>query len=195
MSGQRPPAASALRQSARDPSRFSAFYGTHARDLVVFFTRRTYDAEVALDLTAETFAQAFARRRRFRGSSEAEETAWLYAIARRQLARYIRRGKAERKALRRLGVEPPALSPEEQLRIEELAGLAELRAAVADELRALSLQQRQALQLKVVDELAYPEVAARLQISEQAARARVSRGLRSLAAALERLLASERGAP
>lgn len=38
--------------------------------------------EVARDLTAETFAQAFRGRRRFRGTTEAEAPAWLYTIGR-----------------------------------------------------------------------------------------------------------------
>jgi RNA polymerase sigma-70 factor (ECF subfamily) len=43
------------------------------------------------------------------------------------------------------------------------------------------------VRLRVVDELPYPDVAARLGISEQAARARVSRALRALAGALDDL--------
>jgi DNA-directed RNA polymerase specialized sigma24 family protein len=58
-------------------------------------------------------------------------------------------------------------------------------AALAGALEDLSPQQRDAVRLRVVDELAYPVVAARLGITEQAARARVSRALRVLAVALE----------
>ena len=39
--------------------------------------------------------------------------------------------------------------------------------------------------MRIVDELPYPDVARRLEITEQAARARVSRGLASLAALLD----------
>ncbi|HEY0343830.1 MAG TPA: hypothetical protein VGC59_04245 [Solirubrobacteraceae bacterium] len=39
--------------------------------------------------------------------------------------------------------------------------------------------------MRVVDERAYPTIARQLAISEQAARARVSRGLRELARTLE----------
>ncbi|HEY3774967.1 MAG TPA: sigma factor-like helix-turn-helix DNA-binding protein [Solirubrobacteraceae bacterium] len=46
-------------------------------------------------------------------------------------------------------------------------------------------QHRDALRLRVVEERPYPEVARVLGISEQAARARVSRGLRSLRSVLE----------
>jgi len=49
----------------------------------------------------------------------------------------------------------------------------------------LPAEQREALQLRVVDELDYPTVADRLGVSEVAARARVSRALRALAGALD----------
>ena len=44
-----------------DVEAFVALYREHAEALLVFFARRTLDAEAAADLTAETFAQA--RRR------------------------------------------------------------------------------------------------------------------------------------
>lgn len=40
----------------------SRLYRTTAQDLVVFFARRTYDAEAAADLMAETFAKAYLGR-------------------------------------------------------------------------------------------------------------------------------------
>lgn len=48
-----------------------------------------------MDLTAETFAEAFRDRHRFRGQSEGEAAAWLFSIARHQSSRYVCRGKAE----------------------------------------------------------------------------------------------------
>jgi DNA-binding CsgD family transcriptional regulator len=71
-------------------------------------------------------------------------------------------------------------------RIEELVGLADLRAALATALDQLSPAHRQVLQLRVVEDLSYGEVARRLGISEQTARARVSRGLKTLALLLDR---------
>jgi RNA polymerase sigma-70 factor (ECF subfamily) len=189
-SRQREPA---LRRSKSDPAAFTEVYDRHWQRLLVFLTRRTFDPHVALDLTAETLAQAFAGRRRFRGTTDAEEQAWLFGIARHQLARYLRRGRIERRALDKLGIETPAMGPDDEARIQELAGLGDLRSAVADALRSLSAEQRTAVQLRVVDELSYPEVAARLSISEQAARARVSRGLRALAEALDMTAVAEAG--
>ena len=164
---------------------FVGLYERHSKPLLVFFVRRVYQAEVALDLTAETFAQAFASRRRFRGRSQGEQAAWLYAIARHQLNHYLRRGRIERRALTRLGISVPAFSDDESSRLDEAADLPELRSAIADGLAQLSTNHRAALELRIVRELPYPEVARRLGVSEQTARARVSRGLRALAGALE----------
>ncbi|MGZ8635009.1 MAG: RNA polymerase sigma factor, partial [Solirubrobacteraceae bacterium] len=94
-----------------DEASFSAFYRGHAQALLVFFTRRTYDVQSALDLTAETFAQAFAARRRFRGDSDAQAG-----------GDYLRRGYAQRRLVARLGVQVPEASAAEIERILELAG-------------------------------------------------------------------------
>lgn len=167
------------------PSEFAAFYSAHSRRLLAFFARRTFDVEVARDLTAETFAEAFEHRRRFRGSSEAEAAAWLFGIARHQLSRYARTGRVRRRAVERLGIRLPEVSEDDSERIVELAGLAELRDRVASAFSDLSGDQREALRLRVIDELPYPEIAESLGVSEQTARARVSRGLRRLADAVE----------
>jgi RNA polymerase sigma-70 factor (ECF subfamily) len=177
---------------ALDDLGFSRLYRGTAQDLVVFFARRTYDAEAAADLMAETFAKAYLGRRRFRGSTEEEARAWLFGIARRRFAMYVRRGKAERKALRRLGLERPPLVEGEYSRIEELAGLDTMRTTLAEHLSRLGPEQRSALELRVVRDLPYPDVADRLGISEQAARARVSRALRTLGSALEGLTVTQR---
>jgi RNA polymerase sigma factor (sigma-70 family) len=173
-----------------DDAGFSGLYRTAAQDVVVFFARRTYDPETAADLMAETFARAYLGRRRFRGSTEEEARAWLFGIARRRFAMYVRRGKAERRALRRLGLERPQLVEGEYARIEELAGLDAMRGTLAKHLSRLAPTQRRALELRVVRELPYPDVADRLGISEQAARARVSRALRALGSALDGVAAT-----
>jgi RNA polymerase sigma-70 factor (ECF subfamily) len=53
-------------------------YEAHARRLLVFFARRTYDSQLAMDLVAETFARAYEHRDRHRGGSEAEAVGWLW---------------------------------------------------------------------------------------------------------------------
>ena len=152
---------------------------------MAFLARRTLDGAIAADLTAETFAQAFRSWPRLQGRSEEEVRAWLFTVGRRQVSRYLRRGRVEHRAVQRLGIRLPSLHEDDVAAIEERAGLAELRAALSLELGRLSLEQREALRLRVVEERSYAEVALVLGVSEPAARARVSRGLRALAGALE----------
>ena len=167
------------------PKTFEEVWAQHSRGLLRFFARRTLDPEAAMDLVSETFAAAFTARRRFRGSTEDDVAAYLHGIARRQLAHWYRKGAVRRRALERLGLERPVLDDEELARIDELAHSAPERAAMRDALASLSEDHRAALRLRVVEERGYPEVAELLGVSEQAARARVSRALRALGRNLE----------
>lgn len=180
------PIATALRRSVRDADAFLPLYRTHAEPLLIFVIRRVYEVEVAWDLTAETFARAYRKRGSFRGKTDLEAAGWLYAIAQRQIARYFRRGAAEKRMVERMKMQVPEPDSEEIARIVELAGIEHLRTTVRTELERLSAPQRDALELRVVGELPYDEVAQRLGISPQAARARVARGLKTLAGALDR---------
>ena len=149
--------------------------------MLVYFTRRVLDVDVAFDLLSETFAKALERRRQFRGASPEEEQGWLFSIARSELSHYWRDGRVERSALARLGVPVPGLSDPEIERIEDVAGLGEVAAPLADAMASLPEEQRRAVELRVIDECGYADVAVMLGVSEQTARARVSRGLRALA--------------
>jgi RNA polymerase sigma-70 factor (ECF subfamily) len=168
-----------------DATALARAYSLHGRGVLRFLARRTFDAEVAIDLTAEVFARAVEGRGRFHGSVDADVERWLFAIAHHVLVDYIRRGAVERRALRRLGVSPPGADDADLVRVEELAGFEGLRARVVDGLAGLTGAQRTAVSLRVVDELPYSEVARRMGVSEQAARAQVSRGLRALAERLD----------
>ncbi|HWI71617.1 MAG TPA: RNA polymerase sigma factor [Baekduia sp.] len=179
---RRPAVGSALRRSAEDAEAFRDFYVANVQRVVVFFTRRTLNAEVALDLTGETFAVALQRRRQFRGGTDAEAEAWLFAIARSQLSHFWRRGVAERRALEQIGIDAPSVAQLELERIEEIAGLPDLRRRVQRAIAALHPQQAYAVTQRVVAEREYDDLARELGVSQDVVRARVSRGLRALAA-------------
>ena len=175
----------ALTRAVDDPAAFDELYDQLSGRVLVFFTRRVLDPQLALDLTGETFAAAFQRRRSFRGVTDGEQEGWIFSIARTQLSRYWRRGRIEREALGRMGVEVPVMSDQEYERVDELAGTEEIRARIAVELGRLPPEQRRALQARVIEEREYAELASEWGVSEQAIRARVSRGLRTLSATLD----------
>jgi RNA polymerase sigma factor (sigma-70 family) len=155
-----------------DPAGFEEFYARHVDTLLGFFSRRTRDAEMAADLTAETFAAALQSRRRYRPHSGAA-VAWLYGIAANKLADAQRRGYAERKACRRLGLERIELTDADIARIDAL-GESTTASAL---LEALGPEQRTAVRAHVVHERSYADIAAAEQVSEAVVRKRVSRGL------------------
>lgn len=160
-------------------------YRREASLVLRFCARQVLDAETAVDLCAETFAQALRGRGGFRGCSEAEARSWLLTIARRQVARYLKKGALDRRAREAVGLQTPRLQDGDVEEIERQAGLASLREALTGELARLGVDQREALRLRVVEERPYAEVACSLGVTEATARARVSRGLRALGAALE----------
>jgi RNA polymerase sigma-70 factor (ECF subfamily) len=157
---------------------------SHAPGVAVYIARRTLDAGIAADLTAETFAQAYMKRHQFRGGSRDAAIGWLYGIARHQVSHFVRRHRAEARALARLGIEPVHSGPDELGRFVDRDGRSELRRRIATQLDALTPEQREALRLRVLDELSYEQMADRLGIDERAVRARVSRGIRALATRL-----------
>lgn len=172
---------------ASAPLDIGQLYADHGESVLLFLARRTADPQIALDLWAETFAQALEGRSRFRASAEsAAEARWLFGIARNLLAGYYRRGEIEQRALGRLKLERAPATPEVLAQLEAAAALGDLRRELGAALSELSPGVRAAVSLRVVHELDYSVVAERLGISEGTARVRVSRGLASLARLLDR---------
>lgn len=159
-------------------------YDRHVRTLLPHFYRRTACAETVADVTAETFAAAFAARRRYRQTG-APARAWLSKIGQRQLGRALRRGRVDQRARRRLGLERVPLDEESIVCIGALADLEPMREAVREAMGSLWPNLAAAVALRVGDDLPHAEVARRLGCSEGAARTRVARGLSKLADRLE----------
>ena len=157
------------------PDGFALFYRRHVDSILRYYARATRDPEVAADLTAEAFAAALEAKPRFKPGGP-PAGAWLFGIASRKLADYHRRGYAENRARKRLGMERIALTDADLQRIEGLADEIEVISLV-DELPA---DQRHAVKARVVQERGYGEIAEELHISPAGARKRVSRGLASL---------------
>jgi RNA polymerase sigma-70 factor (ECF subfamily) len=173
------PDAALLAASRSDPDAFRELYDRYAAPIHGYFVRRTGDRDAAFDLAAETFAQAWLVRGRFSDEVDGSAAPWLYGIARNVLLMSLRRGKLERRAVERLGVaerldgpyEAAAIAPEEHW------------ADGADELLdALPPSQREAVRMRVVQELSYEQIAVALGTRAAAARVRVHRGLAALRA-------------
>lgn len=124
-----------------------------------------------------TFAQAWLSRRSFRDRREGSALPWLLGIARNVLRESARRDRVESRARARLGL-PLDLAAEDGY--DDVDARLSPRESLAAALERLPEHERETLELRVVDGLAYDEIAGTLSIRPAAARLRVSRALRRL---------------
>ena len=158
-----------------DADAFAQVYDRHVAAL--FAWARARAGEYAADLTAEVFARAWLCRRSFRDHAGGSAFPWLCGIAGNVLRDSLRRRRVEDGARRRLGL-PAAVAPDPEYEaIERRLSLPE---AAMQALAQLSPSERELLDMRVVQERSYWEIAERLRCTPQAARLRVSRALRRL---------------
>jgi RNA polymerase sigma factor (sigma-70 family) len=154
-----------------DASAFSAFYRRHERSVVAYAGRMVGgDAELTVDVVAETFARAYEARAQLRGESG---RAWLLGIARRVVFAAYRSGQVERDARARLGMEPVALT---DATLDAVAEAATAESWLAD----LPDDQRDAVRRRILEDQPYDAIARELETSPAVIRQRVSRGLGAL---------------
>jgi RNA polymerase sigma factor (sigma-70 family) len=169
-----------LRAARQDPEAFREFYDRYAVWIRSWFVRHTGSEPASLDLTAETFAQAWHSSRRFRDLADGSGAPWLFGIARNLLRQYHKHNRIESAARERMGMQAAAVECEDYERVDERSEASALAPLVRHAVRALPADQRRALELRIVHQLPYDAVAGRLGCSQNAARLRVSRALRAL---------------
>jgi RNA polymerase sigma-70 factor (ECF subfamily) len=174
-----------LRESRRRPDAFVDVCERHVGALERWLRNEARDPHVAEELLAETLAEAWRVRRRFRDPGDGSAGPWLFGIARNLLARYRREGAVAARARDRLGLrlEPPVADPYEDVdrRLDGEARRAALSAAVA----VLPAEQREALERRVLAGHGAGEVGAALNIAPATVRSRVHRALGALRERLE----------
>lgn len=182
-----PTDAQLLRRARRDPRAFDEIYVRHARQIHGWLASQVGD-QLAWELTAETFAQAWIGRKRFR-TEDADGSAgpWLHGIARNLHRQWARAERIHRTAVEKLQVRFDVTSePDHDDELERITAEA-LGSDLASSLDRLPPDQRRAIELRVIDQLPYDEIAARLDCTPDVVRMRVMRGLRTLHADLEGL--------
>jgi RNA polymerase sigma-70 factor (ECF subfamily) len=170
-------AAALIHAAQSDAAAFAELYRRHVSTVHGWFRRRLEWA--AADLTAEAFAQAWLSRRSFRDEADGSALPWLLGIARNVARESARRNEVETRARRRLGLPTDLASEGGYAAVEERLSPS---VALEEALETLPAHEREALELRVVGELPYDDVAARLGLRPAAARLRVSRALRRLSA-------------
>jgi RNA polymerase sigma factor (sigma-70 family) len=147
-------------------------------DLVFrYVRRRTRSVAEAEDLTQEVFADAAASLARSAGLTERQTLAWLYTVAGRRISDELRRA-SRRPAGSEVSLE---LAPTPESEYGPTVAT-EIHRAIAE----LPAAQREVVLMKLFDGRPFAEIAARVGISEAAAKMRYLRGLQAVQAALRR---------
>jgi RNA polymerase sigma factor (sigma-70 family) len=120
-----------IAESLAEPTRFGAIFDRHY-DAVYGFVARRVGTALATDLAAETFARAFAGRRRYRAETSSSARPWLFGIAVNLLRHHYRTEARQLRAYARTGVDPVLdATPDIERRVDAAAaGLAEALAAL-----------------------------------------------------------------
>jgi RNA polymerase sigma factor (sigma-70 family) len=172
--------AEALRRCRRDPDAICVLYDRHVARLIAAVALKCGDRETAFDIAQETFARTLERGHRVRLPPDGSAWPWLWTVAKNLLRDSQRRDRVDATARLRLRI---ATVPYDAHAIDELIARVdaqELHEILTGALGELSSDQRQAVLGRVAGEFAYEELAVDLKASEDAVRARVSRGLRAL---------------
>ena len=152
---------------------FEMLYRAHVAGVTAFFARRSRDAQVVADLTADTFAEAI----RSFGSSppvRGSERAWLFTIARRVYAKHCERMVRRQDAARR----DSGRQILDENATEELADRIDAERPgreLLDALAGLSQLDREAVELVDVAGLSPKEAAAALGVAPGTLRVRLFR--------------------
>jgi len=164
-------------RAASDPAAFGLLYDRYVNRIYAFVHSQTHDASLAADVTSTTFELALRNIRRYRWQGHSFG-AWLYRIARNELARYYRRERL---------LQPLTHLWPSTMDLERAVQDAELRDAVQLALARLPRADREILSLRFFEELTSEEVATILDCSTSNVYVRVHRALRRLRAQLDTL--------
>ena len=160
-----------------DSEAFGAFYRRHQDSLTAFLVHHTRDPDAAQDLVAETFAVAYSKAGRF-DPDRGDGRRWLFGIARIAMLASNRLGGVEEAVRLKVAMATPAYTDEAWELAE--ARVDSAKSDVVAGLDDLSLEEREAVVARVLEDRDYADIARRQDASEAAIRQRVSRGLRRL---------------
>lgn len=167
-----------LRDIARDPTAFEAYYRGHVEAVQNFLARRLTDPHKVADLTADVFLAAMGSAHTYR-PGRGSPLAWTYGIARNVLNAELRRSGREQRAVGRV-VGHRLLGEDDIARLEERIDAQAMLRRMLPGIDELPDGERAVLELIAIDGFSTREVAVALGISVVTARVRLHRVRRHL---------------
>lgn len=163
-----------------DKNTFETVYDHYYEMILKYLLKRTINAEVAYDLTAETFMKAFETFHKFKWTGVSIKV-WLYRIAINALKNYRRKKKPVLLTEKMEGLE--------QLRTDARQELAELDKAMfgdedltklSDAMAALNANYQNIVSLHYFEGMSHKEIGGIINRSESAVKSMMHRALSNL---------------
>lgn len=181
------------RARSGDAAAFAALYREYVPRIHAFAYRRTHSRELAEDVTAATFERAYRQLDHFewRGGGFG---AWLFRIASNELADYYRRQQRTRadRGQIALGSLYSASSVDDLDRIERGNDTTRrMMTAIA----TLNPRYQEAIQLRYLAELSHEEAADAMGVSKPVMAVTLTRAMKALKKAMDKLGPGEEVAP
>jgi len=166
---------------AGDSEAFDELVSEHRAPLLAQARRKLFSDEAAEDALQETLIRAYRALPRFNG--EYKLGPWLHRIMSNVCIDEINRRRRDGERFEKAAAQPSARTSSPG--VEEELGLDIDDTNLTTALDDLPESYREALELRFIDELEYKEVASTVGVSEENARARVSRAKTSMRNALK----------
>lgn len=152
---------------------FRELFFKYGKRVAGYFRARGFDDPTAADLTQETFLGLYKGLSKYREEgSEAEETAWLFQIAKNICANHLRSRKADKRTATDI---IPLDSTVTEVAEKSPGPLSELLTGERSALLAAGIAELPARMRKVVllylDGMSYSDIASMLLVSEETVRA------------------------
>lgn len=180
----------AIRASARAPRGFATIFDRHF-DAVHAYLQRRVGADLADELSAQTFLVAFDKRGGY-DLAQSDARPWLLGIATNLLRRHHRDEVRQFRAYARSAVDPLLDAFDG---VEARLDASRMRRELVDALAEVPPEELDALLLYAWAELSYPEIARALGIPTGTVRSRLSRARGRIRTALDAGQPSALGRP
>jgi len=173
-----------ISNAGQDPEAFGQLYDTYYQPVFAFLYSRTGNADVAKDLTSETFFQALRSLHRYKPMKGASFKSWLFRIAVTQIGNYYRQ---RAKYLEVTTEEVPEIVGRDEFRPdiafkmgEDAQELKEQIALMRRMMKQLNQKQQTILTLRYFSHMTVPEVAATVGMKEGTIKSHIHRAIKKL---------------
>jgi RNA polymerase sigma-70 factor (ECF subfamily) len=174
------------RAQSSDAEAFGQLYDTYYQPIFGFMYNRTGNAELAKDLTSETFFQALKNLHRYKPKKGARFKSWLFAIAVAQVGNYYR---SRKKFLEITTEEAPEIASRDEFRPDIAYKMGEDADELKDKIdvlrevmKQLNEKQQTILTLRYFSKMTVPEISATIGMKEGTIKSHIHRALKKMQA-------------